>query len=222
MRRLLLLLWLPPLLLSGLLGRLAAAAAAAQSPDDDDGAVVVFEGPGLGRVSGRRRQLLPSGQEGVRVIGLPYANQPVPRFAPASVWDVGSSRSSSSHGEWDASPDDDPVLCPQMGADGQVVGSEDCLRLNLFLPPQALASNSTRRRPLLPVYVFVHGGAYILGSPNSLGIDGLNFAVEEGVVVVTLSYRLGALGFLAHPGMEPQVCVWAGLGAVGGWIAIID
>ena len=68
--------------------------------------------------------------------------------------------------------------------------SEDCLYLNVWRPAAA------KRR--LPVYVFIHGGAFRGGSGSLAIYDGAKLAAQ-GVVVVTLNYRLGAFGFLAHP-----------------------
>jgi len=67
--------------------------------------------------------------------------------------------------------------------------SEDCLSLNVFT-----ASLEGQRRP---VVVFVHGGAFVTGTGAGVMYDGASLA-RQGVVVVTLNYRLGALGFLAH------------------------
>lgn len=166
---------------------------------------VVFDAPGLlGRVRGRRVRL-PDGRYGAQLIGLPYANQPVRRFAPATVWDLDlgdldrNASDDNDDGVWDATGRRPLPPCPQM-ADGAVVGDEQCLYANVFLPPRALHNASSTP---LPVYAFVHGGAFILGSPSSPQLDGLAFAAETDVVVVTLAYRLGALGFMAHPGMAP-------------------
>lgn len=65
---------------------------------------------------------------------------------------------------------------------------EDCLYLNVWRPADADGA--------LPVLVFVHGGAYALGSGRQPLYDGARLAAEQGVVVVTINYRLGALGFL--------------------------
>nr|WP_246231242.1 carboxylesterase family protein [Mycolicibacterium sediminis] len=68
---------------------------------------------------------------------------------------------------------------------------EDCLRLNVWTPP---VSNEKR-----PVMVWIHGGAFINGSS---GIYDSRWMTTRGdVVVVTINYRLGALGFLAHPAL---------------------
>lgn len=184
-------------------GALAHAAAAAAAVGDqphrrhqEQQDIITFDAPGLGRVRGRRVRL-PSGQVGAELLGLAYANRPVQRFKSATVWDTPSGQE-----EWDASSPRPP--CPQM-VDGEVVGSEDCLFLNIFLPPAAIAAAANASSPSLPVYVFAHGGSFILGSPSSPGIDGAAFAADRSVVVVTLAYRLGALGFLAHPAMNPEV-----------------
>jgi para-nitrobenzyl esterase len=65
---------------------------------------------------------------------------------------------------------------------------EDCLYLNVFTP----GVDDARR----PVMVWIHGGAFILGSGSSPGYDGSALARRGDVVVVTINYRLGALGFL--------------------------
>lgn len=70
-------------------------------------------------------------------------------------------------------------------------GSEDCLYLNVFAPPQAEA---------LPVMVWVHGGGNSLGS--AAGFDLSHFAVREHVVVVSVQYRLGPFGWLSHPALQ--------------------
>src|SRR5690606_824688 len=53
-----------------------------------------------------------------------------------------------------------------------------------------------------PVMVWVHGGALVAGGSEQY--DGARLAREHGVVIVTLNYRLGALGLLAHPGLDAQ------------------
>ncbi|MGA0606270.1 carboxylesterase/lipase family protein [Phenylobacterium sp. VNQ135] len=73
------------------------------------------------------------------------------------------------------------------GANGPI--SEDCLQLNVFAPKQAKAA---------PVMVWIHGGSHRTGA--GWIYDGSNFA-RDGVVVVTINYRLGALGYFAHPAL---------------------
>jgi para-nitrobenzyl esterase len=71
------------------------------------------------------------------------------------------------------------------------VVSEDCLYLNIWTP-----ANSAEER--LPVIVWIHGGGYTNGSASMPLYRGDRLA-RKGVVVVTVAYRLGPLGFLAHP-----------------------
>jgi para-nitrobenzyl esterase len=80
--------------------------------------------------------------------------------------------------------------CPQpkVAIFGAARTNEDCLYLNVWAP----AKHAGER---LPVMVWIHGGAYVIGSGS---IDGEALA-RQGVVVVTINYRLGAFGFLAHP-----------------------
>ena len=70
---------------------------------------------------------------------------------------------------------------------------EDCLTLNVFTP----ALDDARR----PVLVYVHGGAFLIGTGAGVMYRGEHFA-RGGVVLVTFNYRLGALGFLAHPDLD--------------------
>lgn len=69
--------------------------------------------------------------------------------------------------------------------------SEDCLYLNVWTP----ATNANQK---LPVMVWIYGGAFSYGSAAVPVYDGTRLA-EKGVVVVSINYRLGALGWLAHP-----------------------
>ena len=85
--------------------------------------------------------------------------------------------------------------CPQQhraATDAPGPISEDCLYLNLWVPRGA-----TR----LPVMVWIHGGAYVGGSGTMKLYDGKALA-GRGVVIVTINYRLGRLGFFAHPALK--------------------
>jgi carboxylesterase type B len=87
------------------------------------------------------------------------------------------------------------VPCAQ---EGGVHGrtSEDCLYLNIWT---AAASDAERR----PVMVWIHGGSFVAGATSSPSIDGTHFA-KDGVVLVTVAYRLGAFGFLVHPDLSRE------------------
>jgi len=80
-------------------------------------------------------------------------------------------------------------ICPQANYQGEM--SEDCLFLNVWTPDQGVDAK-------LPVMVWIHGGAFVSGCGSDEIYDGAALA-SQGVVVVTLNYRLGSLGFLAHP-----------------------
>ncbi|QOW00241.1 carboxylesterase/lipase family protein [Rhodococcus sp. D-6] len=75
-----------------------------------------------------------------------------------------------------------------IGIDPEMTLSEDCLSLNIWAP-----SPDGRRRPVM---VWIHGGAYVLGYSGQKIYDGRNLCESGDVVIVTINYRLGALGFL--------------------------
>ncbi|KAK5645312.1 hypothetical protein RI129_006612 [Pyrocoelia pectoralis] len=76
-----------------------------------------------------------------------------------------------------------------------IVGSEDCLFLNVYTPSLI--------GPLKPVMFWIHGGGYLIGSGNS-DCYGPEYLITEDVVIVTINYRLGILGFLSlnDPSLE--------------------
>lgn len=75
--------------------------------------------------------------------------------------------------------------------------SEDCLYLNIWT--RSTSSRSERR----PVMVWLHAGGFVWGSGADAVVDGEALA-RQGVVLVTLNYRLGSLGFLAHPELSAE------------------
>ena len=81
--------------------------------------------------------------------------------------------------------------CPQINPAGVPVGTEDCLKLNIFAP-------HPRSGPLVPVIVWLHGGSFISASGGFAGQNGTRFVEEQDAVVVAPNYRLGPFGFLAH------------------------
>ncbi len=106
----------------------------------------------------------------------------------------------------------DPAQCLQLGADfDAVAGDEDCLFLNVFRPERADGDPDR-----LPVLFWIHGGGQLLGSghqPTGFGnlYDGAVLAKEARAIVVSINYRLGPLGFLAHPALQNEN------GASGNW-----
>ncbi len=86
--------------------------------------------------------------------------------------------------------------------------SEDCLYLNVWTP----GTNGTPR----PVMVWIHGGGNITGGANSPIYDGRHFAAS-GVVLVSIQYRLGAFGYLAHPALTAEAKALDGRAASGNY-----
>jgi para-nitrobenzyl esterase len=124
--------------------------------------------------------------------GIPYATPPVGdlRFRPPEApapW--GGARDALGYGNRSLQPElgpPDPQAPPM---------SEDCLYLNVTAP----AGASGR-----PVLFWLHGGGFEAGQGPNQADDGVPFAQSHGLVVVTVNYRLGALGFLDLPGERPS------------------
>jgi para-nitrobenzyl esterase len=88
-----------------------------------------------------------------------------------------------------------PANCPQVPV---VPGpqSEDCLGLNVWTPARSAAAK-------LPVMVWIHGGGFQIGASSQSAYDGEALAAQ-GVVLVSINYRLGVFGFLAHPALGQE------------------
>ena len=119
-------------------------------------------------------------------LGIPYAKPPVGklRWQPPQAADGWQgTREAVAYGN----------ACPQnadLGVFSKAGGKEDCLTLNVFTPKQTGEK--------LPVLVWIHGGSLFVGQ----GADyDPSLLVEQGAVVVTINYRLGLLGFFAHPAL---------------------
>jgi para-nitrobenzyl esterase len=141
----------------------------------------------VGRLRGSR-------YDGVCIFrGIPYAQPPVGtrRFAPpAPVQPWKGVREATQ-------------FAPMSHQSGEGNFSEDCLYLNIWSPEVSSAA-------ALPVYVFIHGGGYVLGSGSQPLYEGKHLA-QQGIVVVTLNYRLGTLGFL------PSAAAYEEHGTTGNW-----
>lgn len=157
------------------LGALVAAAPAAAASGG---------GPVTGTANGPVRGLANGAVD--EFLGIPYAAPPIGALRwqppqPAASWSgVRDATQFAPH-------------CAQLpGPFGQGSTSEDCLYLNVFTPRHSRAGSH------FPVMVWIHGGALVTGESNDYDPTGL---VADGVTVVTINYRLGALGFLAHPAL---------------------
>jgi para-nitrobenzyl esterase len=158
-------------------GLLALTASAAAAQADDPGLVRTGDGPVRGTVTAEARSFQ----------GLPYAAPPVGDLRwrapePAEPWD----------GVRDAA--EPGPSCPQPSGDpaSPVTGGEDCLYLDVHTP--------VRITEPLPVMVFLHGGG--LSSGSGAMYDPVRVVERGDAIVVTPNYRLGALGWLAHPDLD--------------------
>lgn len=130
-----------------------------------------------------------------RFLGIPFANPPVDklRFAPPEPYsgtpDLDATRMSDS--------------CMQstsaFGTLGNGQVSEDCLYLNVYTPVLSSAGQQQQQQRAgdKPVAVYFYGGSFIEGSATLVDYDGGNFASRNDIVVVTVNYRVGALGYMA-------------------------
>ncbi|MCB9460134.1 MAG: carboxylesterase family protein [Anaerolineaceae bacterium] len=125
-------------------------------------------------------------------LGIPYAQAPVGdlRF-----------RAPEPYPAWDTPfvADEFGDICVQTtgafaGLGGDIVGSEDCLFLNIYTPPNMAGDEN------LPVMVWIHGGAFVSGSSDQYDLSVL--AAENNIIAVSINYRLGLLGFMVHPALS--------------------
>jgi len=86
--------------------------------------------------------------------------------------------------------------CPQAGSTAPLPQSEDCLFLNVYVPATAEPHSK------LPVFLWIHGGALVTGTGAQY--DPSVMVAENNIIVVTINYRLGALGWLVEPGLIAQ------------------
>src|ERR1051326_9453871 len=145
-----------------------------------------------GSVAGK---VLPSGVKAW--YGIPFAKPPVQnlRWAPPQP--------ASLNGVWNADrkmPECIQVLRPHNINHyfGEEATSEDCLYLNVWAPQSAHAGSD------LPVIVFIYGGGGTIGSSGIALYGGESVAKTGKAVFVNLNYRLGILGFMAHPELSRE------------------
>ena len=132
--------------------------------------------------------------------GVPYAKAPVGDLrwkAPqpldayegvldATVFPKKAMQAEGSSPPWDKDFYDDPQYIPEVG--------EDCLYLNIYAPKDMTGC---------PVAFWIHGGAFLGGNASEKEFDGAEYC-RRGVVFVSIQYRLGVFGFLAHPWLTEE------------------
>src|ERR1700751_1897685 len=127
-------------------------------------------------------------------LGIPYAQPPVGDLRwkapqPLSKWNgVKKATAFGSH-------------CMQGKVFGDMVfhdpgASEDCLTLNIWVPDKHVD-------PKLPVMVWIYGGGFVSGTTSESRQDGSRLA-QQGVIVVSMNYRLGIFGFMVHPELAKE------------------
>ena len=84
---------------------------------------------------------------------------------------------------------------------GDIIGSEDCLYLNVYAP-NSLKNKLENNNELLPVMVWIHGGGNTTGMPSEYNPE--IFVKTENIIFVSMSYRLGFFGWLSHPLIREQ------------------
>nr|ADR73026.1 putative acetylcholinesterase 1 [Laodelphax striatellus] len=139
--------------------------------------------------------------------GIPYAEPPTGnrRFKdPIAVEPWGEERDARVEGS-------ECMQIEPLFSMGKVIGSEDCLYLNVYTQHRSNASHPPK---LKAVMVWIHGGGFVFGS-GSGSIYGPDFLIDHNIVLVTFNYRLGAFGFLnlrnkdvpGNAGLKDQVLV---------------
>jgi para-nitrobenzyl esterase len=137
--------------------------------------------------------------------GIPYASPPVGNLrwrAPQPVAAWTGTRAAMEFGPRSIQHERPSTSISYFGPETE---SEDCLYLNIWTP-------TLDRGAKRPVMMWLHGGSFAVGSSSLPIFDGRGLA-RKGVVVVTVNYRLGALGFMAHPELTRE----SETGASGNW-----
>ncbi|XP_016338681.1 carboxylesterase 5A-like [Sinocyclocheilus anshuiensis] len=157
----------------------------------DSGPVVVLK---HGSVRGQYMKVKGSEKVVEQYLGIPFAQPPVGPLrlaAPGPVQGWEGIRNATQHPSICLqNPDILPIVAKSMKLDFTPTGvSEDCLYLNVYTPSQRSESDK------LPVMVWIHGGALVMG--GACLFDGSPLAAYENIVVVVIQYRLGILGYFS-------------------------
>jgi para-nitrobenzyl esterase len=122
-------------------------------------------------------------------LGIPFAAPPVGALRwkapqPGPTWSTTLNATTA------------PLSCPNVNT-GTPAGVEDCLKLNIWVTDPLPGGTA-------PVIVWFHTGSFVAASANFASHNGQRLAEETGVIVVAANYRIGALGFLAHPALAAE------------------
>ena len=172
----------------------SVACGSSGSSDDPQGALL---SPMIETDSGVIQGAHGGGDDGVLVFrGVPYAEPPTgdrrwQAPVPVSAWE--GTRDATTFGPacWQQLTPESSVYTR-----GNLARDEDCLYLNVWTAAEEATES-------LPVMVWFHGGGHTGGWGSAQVFDGTALA-EKGVVLVTINYRLGPFGFLAHPALSAE------------------
>lgn len=151
---------------------------------------------------GQLEGCLSADQKSVIFKGVPYAEPPVgalrwKRPQPKTPWTGVRPAKEFSAKAHQADLTKEGFYAKEFYTDEKIERSEDCLYLNIWTPSDAKPGDK------LPVFFWVHGGAFLHGCGAEKEFDGEQFA-RNGVILVTINYRVGALGFFAHPELQAE------------------
>lgn len=133
--------------------------------------------------------------------GVPYAQPPVGelrfrRPQPKKPWKGVRAAKAFSPKAFQGDVSRDPFYGKEFYAGMDTPCSEDCLYLNIWTPSQVPPEG-------LPVLMWIHGGAFLHGCGSEIEFDGEGLC-QKGVILVTINYRVGALGFFTSPELEQE------------------
>lgn len=151
-------------------------------------------------VSGNRIMGLIEDNGSYAWLGIPYAEPPVGALrwrAPQATRNRGTTFQAVQAGSF-CSQLGNPSVDVDGSLIGEPVGSEDCLYLNIWSPP--LTPETLESGIQLPVMFWIHGGGNSIG--HGANYNGKSLAIAHNLVVVTINYRLGPLGWFSHPALH--------------------
>lgn len=161
-----------------------------QSPERDVPPIATYANPKVATTSGEVEGT--TNEQAHAFYQIPYAEPPIGelRFQPPEAL----KNPQNINGRVNRG-----LRCPQPELGAGLQMDEDCLVLNVYSPLNvSLTVNATTPSQRLPVLVYIHGGSFTHGQSTSSSLEGSELAAVTNMVVVTINYRLGALGFLVH------------------------
>lgn len=150
---------------------------------------------------GQLEGCLSADQKTIIFKGVPYAEPPVgelrwKRPQPKTPWEGVRPTKEFSAKAPQADLTKEGFYAKEFYTDETIACNEDCLYLNVWTPAEPAAEK-------LPVFFWIHGGAFLHGCGAEKEFDGEQFA-KNGVIMVSINYRVGALGFMAHPELQAE------------------